>query len=44
LLERADHHRFGGASSAAALDAELSALKSARDKLASFVPSAKEAA
>jgi hypothetical protein len=44
LLERADHHRFGGASSAAALDAELSALKSARDKLASFVPNAKEAA
>jgi hypothetical protein len=44
LLERADHARFGGASTAAALDAELTALKAARDKLASFVPTAKEAA
>jgi len=44
LLERADHHRFGGASSAATLDGELTALKSARAKLASFVPNAKEAA
>ena len=44
LLERADHHRFGGASSAAALDAELNALKAARDKLAGFMPNAKGAA
>lgn len=44
LLERADHQRFGGASSAAALDAELGALKSACDKLAGFRPRAKEAA
>ena len=44
LLERADHHRFGGASSAAALDAELSALKAAREQLAGFIPNAKEAA
>jgi hypothetical protein len=44
LLERADHARFGGASTAAALDAELTALKAARDQLASFVPTAKEAA
>jgi hypothetical protein len=44
LLERADHARFGGVTTAAALDAELTALKAARDKLASFVPTAKEAA
>jgi len=44
LLERADHARFGGATTAAALDAELTALKAARDKLAGFVPTAKEAA
>lgn len=44
LLERADLHRFGGASSAAALDAELAALKAARDRLAGFTPRAKEAA
>lgn len=43
LLERADHARFGGASSAAQLDAELTALKSARDKLSGFTPTAKEA-
>jgi hypothetical protein len=43
LLERADHARFGGASSAAQLDAELTALKAARDQLASFTPTAQEA-
>jgi hypothetical protein len=44
LLERADHARFGGASSAAQLDAELTALKAARDQLAGFTPTATEAA
>lgn len=38
LLERADHQRFGGASTAASLDADLSTLKALRERIATFSP------